>query len=197
MFRDLLPKVAEGKLSTQEALASASAASGGATSRTIYRWMKDPITPAIQRERNSHRGRKPKLTAVEEKIIIGYAMSLRALHEPVSQRTLIGFANAHLGKKLSKPQVSALSKKYNWSSQRSLPRESRMTTEEVVDDAIEFLALLRDLKVPPNLLWVMDETGLWSNTVPRRTLNPRGGYDIFKTKLRYRLCSTLAPLHSA
>jgi hypothetical protein len=56
-----------------------------------------------------------------------------------------------------------------FSSQQAMTRSSRVTTEEVVDDAISALEEIRSYNFPPHRIICMDETGLWSNVTQPRT----------------------------
>ena len=95
------------------------------------------------------------------------AVSLQHLHD---------FAATHLNVDLSTSTISLYLQSAGFSSQRSLKRNSRMTTQKVVDDSIAFLGVVRSYAYSSDRIIIMDETGLWSNVVQPRTFHFRGGY---------------------
>lgn len=125
-------------------------------------------------ERLSHRGRKPKLTSTQENLVIGYALALRLKKCSVSASVLRAFVKRVFKKKVSKAWITRLMTKHRFSSQLARKRNARQLSGRVAKDALKFLRRLRRKDYPPDRILAMDETGLWSSTVPRRTYNPKG-----------------------
>lgn len=141
---------------------------------TYLRWKREQLSPEDRNARLSRRGRPRILSEEQEKLLIGYACDRRRSLLPVSQAHLIDFAKAHFSVTLRKNTLSRITQRAGFSSQKALKRESRMTTQKVVDDSIAFLEEVRSYNYSLDRIIIMDETGLWSNVVAPRTLHPRG-----------------------
>jgi len=151
--------------------------------RTIFNWEHEAITKEDYQVRLSKRGRKSKLSADERHLLVGYACFRRMSLMPVSHHDLEDFTSSHLSETPSQPTLSRIMKEYGFSSQRSLTRESRMTSTLVVDDAMDFLETVRSYNFPPDRILCMDETGLWSNVVEPRTYHFKNGYAVSDSSL--------------
>jgi hypothetical protein len=161
-----------------ELIRIASGAQNPPRRETVYRWEREGLTKEEYNQRLSKRGRHSKLSPEQVLLLIGYLCHRRQLLLATTQQHLIDFASSHLHTKLLKSSITAMMKKHRISSQRSMARESRLTTEKVVDDAIEFLKLVRSYHYPPHRIIVMDETGLWSNVVQPKTYHFVNGHAI-------------------
>ena len=146
------------------------------SSATIYRWERESLTGEEYRERLGRRGKRKLLTPEQTHLVLGYLCHRRSLLLVVSQRDLIDFISTHFNKTVSPPFITKLMQDHNVSSQRSMNRDSRMTTPKVVDDAIAFIEEVRSYNYPPERIIIMDETCLWSNVVKPRTYHFVGGY---------------------
>lgn len=144
-------------------------ASGGASDRTIRNWLATDITPDATRERLRKRGRRKKFTRDFLAVLVGYAIDRRLDLLPVNAQHLIDFARGFFNIKISDQRISEVLQEFGFSSQLSMPRNSRMTDEQVALDSLEFILELRQLRQQYARLLVMDETGLWSNVVQRLT----------------------------
>jgi hypothetical protein len=60
-----------------------------------------------------------------------------------------------------------------------------MISEEVVDDAITFIHVIRSYGFPPSRIISMDETGLWSNVTKPTTYHFKNWCDIIKSSKFY------------
>jgi uncharacterized protein YlxP (DUF503 family) len=89
---------------------------------------------------------------------------------------MIDFAKSHFNITLAKWEITYITQRAGFSSQKAMKRESRMTTQKVVDDSIAFLEEVRSYNYSLDRIIAMDETGLWSNVVAPRTLHPVGRY---------------------
>lgn len=147
--------------------------SGGASNDTIHRWIFNDISPSAEKERLSHRGSKPLFPEDMIKLAVGYAVDLRLDLQAVDRAKIVDFVHGFCGIKAQPQRVSEWLLDHGFSSQMSMPRSSRMTSLEVAEEAVEFLLSLRRRKLEPNQILFMDETGLWSNVVERRTYNSR------------------------
>jgi hypothetical protein len=181
----------EGKNSL-DPLALASAAAGGASDRSIYAWLKEDLS--IESEENiiEARGRPSILTEDQEKLTIGYAAYTRSCLEPLSLKSIIKFTKSYLGVTLSNATISRIMKYYGFSSQQTMARNSRMTGEEVVEDAIDFIEEVRSYKMPPEKILAMDETGLWSNVTKPRTYHFKNWYVFLSNGLLIRKADFLS-----
>jgi hypothetical protein len=153
--------------------------SGGASEDAIHRWLMEDISPASLAERLSHRGAKPMFPEDFIKLAVGYAIDLRLDLQAVDRAAIVDFVHGFCGITPQPQRVSEWLSDHGFSSQISLPRSSRMTNLEVASEAVEFLLKLRARKLQPNQILFMDETGLWSNSVQRRTYNFRNLYDSY------------------
>lgn len=147
------------------------------TRATYYNWLRNPLSQEELRANLRRRGRRPLLSEEQKMLLLGYACHRRRLLKSVSHRHLRDFSSSHFDVILDKSTTSKLLDERGFSSQRSLKRSARMTTQKVVEDAIDFLEEVYSYKYPPDRIIIMDETGVWSNTIERKTYNDRGGYD--------------------
>lgn len=154
------------------------AASGGASTRSVYRWLDQDLSQDAIDERLSHRGRKPLLSDSQECLTIGYVIDCRRSLLTVSRRDVVDFARAYLKLELRPQFISDLFTRYDFSLQKVLTRSSRMVSHEVVDDALTTIATIREYGFPPDRILVMDETGLWSNVSSPRTYHFRNWSNI-------------------
>jgi hypothetical protein len=140
------------------------------------------------------RGRAPTLSDAQEKLLIGHLIHHRLELKAVERRTLTQFAHGYLGMKLRHQYISDLLKRYHLSLQRSLPRASRMVDEEVVEGAMKIIRELRAERWNPKAILVMDETGIWSNTLPKKTFHFINWFEyfiLFAQLWKFRLFSSL------
>jgi transposase len=159
-------------------LSIAQATSGGASRQTIYNWLHSNMSQEAIDERLSHRGRHALLSEAQEALLVGHVIDRRLNLLPVERHTVIDFAAAYLDKTLRPQFVSTVLQKHGISLQQSLPRASRLVDLEVVDDALKIIVELRNEGWAPRNILVMDETGIWSNTVPKKTYHFRNWCEI-------------------
>lgn len=143
----------------------ASVAAGGASDREIYRWLNEDFSDSHE----DHRGRDPILNEDLESLLVGFAVSNRLSFEPLSLSSLQDFCLSHLKRKLSFSTISRIMNRHGITSQRTLSRNSRMVSEDVVEEALAFIELVRSHRFPPHRIIAMDETGLWSNVSSPKT----------------------------
>ncbi len=155
-------------------------ASGGAAPSQIYRWLNQDLSDEAQ-ERIVRRGRPPPvLSEDQEKLLIGFAISRRTKLQALCLDTLQRFCENHFNKEPSKSTLSRIMSKHGFTSQKVLRRGSRMTTDDVVEDAIDTLEVIRSYEYPPHRIICMDETGLWSNVTAPETYHFRNWYAILE-----------------
>jgi hypothetical protein len=109
----------------------------------------------------------------KEMLLVGFATSRRSVLEPVSLEVLQQFCDSYLNVKPSLATMSRIMARHGFSSQNALKRNSRMTSEEVVEDAVDALEQIRSYNYPPHRILCMDETGLWSNVAAPKTYHFR------------------------
>jgi hypothetical protein len=183
-------------------LSVAQATSGGASRRTIYNWLHSNMSEEAISERLSHRGRHALLSEAQEALAVGNVIDHRLSLLPVERHTVIDFAAAYLNKNLRPQFVSAMLQKHGISLQQSLARGSRLVDLEVVDDALKIIVELRKEGWAPRNIVVMDETGIWSNTVPKKTYHFRNwceksvhlGLHVFHLLMFLASCSQAEPV---
>lgn len=155
----------------------ASRVSGGACRQAIHSWESVSLTDQAVKKRLSRRGRRGLLSTEEENLLVGYSVHRRLNLRVLRRAHLVQFATSYFGKTPSPQLISKLLKKHRFSLQKTMVRCSRLVSEKVVDDAVEFLATLRQRNFPPDRIISMDETGLWSNVVSPKTYHFVNWYD--------------------
>lgn len=147
----------------------ASAAAHGASRREIYRWLAHDLSEEKIKERLSHRGRHRKFSEEMDNLMIGYVIDRRLEFLSVSRDIVKSFAVDYLGVNPRPQYISEILAKSGLTLQTSKARNSRLTSEAVVNDAIATIIKIRELGFPPERIVVFDETGLWSNVVQPHT----------------------------
>ena len=181
----------EGSPGQATPLSLAQAASGGASRSQIFKWLNQDLSNEAVSERERARGGSSCLSEDQKKLHVGFAVSRRSELKVLSLDILRVFCRNHF---LMEPSFSTLSRLMNdsgFSSQKVMERNTRMTTEEVVYEAIDSLEEIRDYNYPPDRILCMDETGLWSNSSSPRTYHYRGWCEIL-TFLRFSLTGYFA-----
>jgi hypothetical protein len=145
-------------------------ASGGAAASQIYRWLSQNLSDEAHEARMRRHRQEPMLTEDQEKLLVGFAVSQRSRLEPLSLQMLQHFCETHLERKPSlATTISKIMNRNGMTSQRVLARSSRMTSADVVNEAVDFLEEIRSYEYPPHRIICMDETGLWSNVTRPKT----------------------------
>lgn len=151
----------------------ASVAAGGASRSRIYEWLGSDLSEDEDAVPVKKRGRSTTLCDDEEKLLVGFAISTRSALKPVSLQLLQEFCEAYFNVSPSHSTLSRIMNEHGMTSQKARSRNSRMVSEEVVEDALDALAEIRSYNFPPNRIISMDETGLWSNIPSRQTYHWR------------------------
>jgi hypothetical protein len=159
-------------------LAIAQVASGGAGRTQIFLWLKQDLSDEAIEERNRLGGRAPALKEDQEVLLVGFAVSRRLALSTVSLDGLQKFCENYLRTKPSLATLSRIMSRHGFSSQRARARAARLTTEEVVEDAIDAIEQIRSYNYPPHRIIGMDETGLWSNVASPKTYHFRNWSEI-------------------
>lgn len=158
-------------------MSQAQALSGGASEDAIHRWLLEDISPSAEKERLSHRGATPVFAEDFIKLAVGFAVDMRLDLQAVSRQAILDFVHGFCGITPQPQKVSEWLAEHGFSSQMALARSSRMTDLEVANEAVEFLLALRARDLDLKQILFMDETGLWSNTVERKTYHFINLYD--------------------
>lgn len=159
-------------------MAFASVAAGGASRRRIRVWMQSDLSEEAQDRRRESRGRPRALTDEQECLLVGFAVSNRINLKPVSLSTLSRFCLSYLGEEPALSTLSSIMSAHNFSSQRTMSRNTRMVSPDVVEDALSAIEEIRSYDFPPHRVIVMDETGLWSNVTKAKTYHFKNWYVI-------------------
>ena len=112
------------------------AASGGASEQSIRNWLKEDLSQEAIDDRLGHRGRPRVLSSDQEHILIGFFIDKRLNLDPVSRQDLTDFARRYFSLEIYPQRISEILSKNGITLQASRPRESRMVSPEVVDDAL-------------------------------------------------------------
>lgn len=153
------------------------ATSGGASDREIYRWINSDNSECARINRLSRRGTKPKIPIEFKWLAVGFVLHRRSFLLVVHREHVIEFFGNYLHIKVQPQYISKMLSTFGMSLQTAMPRESRMTDEEVVDASIHLLAEIRREGWKPHNTFIMDETGAWSNVVSSKTYNPINSYE--------------------
>ena len=156
----------------------ASAASGGAPARTIRNWLKEDLSPEQIRERVSRGGRSRVISEDQEHLLVGYFIDMRLSLTSVSRADLVSFADRYFNITISPQRISEILERNDITLQIARQRCSRMVSEEVVEDSVEFVEEVRERKLPDSRVIVMDETGLWSNVTTPKTFSFKNWFGI-------------------
>jgi hypothetical protein len=108
--------------------------------------------------------------------MVGYAIHPRLHLKPVCRDDIIKFAKRYMNVTPRPQYISALLNKHGLTLQVTQARNGRMTSKEVVLDAIETVLEIRGYGFPPHRIIIMDETGLWSNVTKPRTYHFRNWF---------------------
>lgn len=175
-------EICEGKRQrlSSRTLDLASVVSNGASHNTINRWINSDISLEAESERLSRRGRPIEITPDVRALCAGYAINRRLELKAVSRQDIIDFARGIFDISISPQRVSEIMSEYGLSYQLAMSRNSRMTSPEVAEAAYDFIMDLREMKLNPNDILVMDETGLWSNVTRKRTYHFINLYELSK-----------------
>lgn len=147
-------------------LGLASVAVGGASKPRIYEWLNSDLTNDAEVET---RGAPPVLDEDSEMLLVGFAISIRSSLQPLTLATLKRFCQSYINLSPSLSTLSRIMSKHGFSSQKAMARNSRMVSQEVVEEAVDFIEEIRSYAFPPHRVIAMDETGLWSNVTSPRT----------------------------
>jgi len=147
----------------------ASVAAGGASSASVYSWMNLDLSMEALEAKEERRGGVHKLSRDQERLLVGFASDRRHSHQVVSLEILQEFCDCYFSLKVSSSILSRAMHSYGFSSLKAMSRNSRMTTREVVEDALSSVEEIRSHDFTPDRIIFMDETGLWSNVTAPRT----------------------------
>lgn len=147
----------------------ASVAAGGASQARIYEWLKSDLSEEAQHQLEETRGRPRMLSEDQESLLIGFAVSTRSSLQSLTLTDLARFCTSYLNISPSYPTLSRIMSEHGFTSQKALSRNSRMVSQEVVEDALSAIEEIRSFGFPPHRIIAMDETGLWSNVTAPMT----------------------------
>ena len=128
--------------------------------------------------RKGNSGRKPLLNSEQEEKIIDICSKQRNDFHVVSLRWTSEKISKEFSIKVSLAYVHKLFKKYNWRSVRVQTQHPDQVNNVVEILIINFFNYLWDFiiqnKISPSQFHIMDETGLYSNAIPKVTYAPKG-----------------------
>jgi len=91
VYRDLTGPSSTFRMKSKEAVKLASVASGGASEREIFLWLKQDLSPAAVSQNAENRGAARLLSDDQEALLVGFALCTRSSLEPVTLSTLQQF----------------------------------------------------------------------------------------------------------
>ena len=147
----------------------ASVAAGGASRTRIYEWLRTDLSVEAQEQREEARGSSSLLNEDQQRLLVGFSCSTRSCLLALDLKRLTDFCNSHFAETPSRSTLSRIMSEHGVTSQMALSRNSRMVSPQVVEDALDFIAEIREYELPDHRLLFMDETGLWSNVAKPRT----------------------------
>ena len=177
LYRFLVDPTTQPHMKSKDATKLATVASGGASRAEVFRWLKLDLSIAAVSQKEERRGAPALLSDDQEAFLVGFALAIRSILEPVTLTTLQQFCKSHLSLTPSLPTLSRTMTCHGFSSQKAMTRSSRLVTESVVDDALSCIEEIRSYEFPPDQVLFMDETGLWSNVRQRSTYHFRNWYE--------------------
>jgi len=145
---------------------------------TVYYLRTLDSSPEARKERRGRKGIHTTFTRPIKKLIVGYALYERTKFRSVTGDHLIRFSQQATNLRPSSSTITRIMKAWGMSSQKSVGRNSRQVDTAVWTDAMTILEDIRSRGLLPEQILVMDETGLWSNHVQRRTYHGRSRYAI-------------------
>jgi hypothetical protein len=154
--------------------------------------MNQDLSDEANESRLHREGPLRVLSEDQEMLLVGFAVSRRSTLEIVTLEILQQFCENYLNKTPALSTLSNTMASHGLSSQRALKRNSRMTSEDVVDDAVDFLEEIRSRNYPPHRILCMDETGLWSNVTSPKTYHFLNWFAII---LFLQACQSTLPVH--
>ncbi len=155
----------------------ASVAAGGASQRQLFEWMKSDLSEEAQQQQEETRGRPRVLSEDQESLLVGFSMSTRTSLQSLTLTDLERFCASYLSTSPSLSTLSRIMSEHGFTSQKVLSRNSRMVSEEVVEDAVAAIEEIRSYGFPPHRIISMDETGLWSNVTAPKTYHFKNWFD--------------------
>jgi hypothetical protein len=147
----------------------ASVAAGGGSRAQVSRWVKTNIDELESDDDEETRGAPPVLSDDLENLLVGFAASSRTSLQPLTLDILRKFCISYLKFSPSLSTLSRIMTAHGFSSQKTMSRNSRMVSPDVVDDSLSFIEEICSYHFSPDRIICMDETGLWSNVVAPRT----------------------------
>lgn len=145
----------------------------GVNERTIHRWKNSDIKMLV-RFPQRRRGR-PRLIPVEaEKAIMNWVKQRNDNWQSCAAEDIIAHAHLRHNLRLTKPYVSKMMKRNGYSSRRTQKRPAQRADpnyNQIVQEYREENSIIGY----SSTVFVMDETGLWNDSVVARSYAPRSG----------------------
>jgi transposase len=145
----------------------------GISERTIRRWQQ-PVSRA-----SVCRGRKRKIAAAVEDDVIAWVNARLKGHAPVQQEHVIAYLHDTHRINVSPAYVSRLMRRNGFTSQRAQKRPEQRTRETYEEEVKAFRQ--QWCKTDCSNYLVMDEAGVWNDSVVLRSYAPRGTTPSIKT----------------
>jgi len=147
---------------------------------TVRRWIqqeKDETAKlygrAVKREPKP-RGRPRKLSAAETRAIVDFVERSRANWDPVTIATVRQFAAQSLGRALSPSYVSRMLRREGYTSQKTQKRPASRVRATYDQEVKEFREKWGIHPLLSSMFLVMDESGIWNDSVVARTYASAG-----------------------
>jgi transposase len=147
---------------------------------TIRRWIKKEKDDCARLygqqilKKPKPRGRPPKLSPAETKILIDYVARSRAMWEPVTISVVRQYAAFKIGKSVSPSYVSRMLRKAGYTSQRSTKRPAARVRPTYDAEVSQFRAKWAVHPLLSHMFIVMDESGVWNDSPVSRTYSKVG-----------------------
>lgn len=126
------------------------------------------------RLRLSRRGRRKRLTSDQERQIMEWCLQRYTNALPISGDIVVQYVQTALDLKISRNYVSRMMERNEWSSYRTQKRPAKRNRPTYQKEVDEFRKLYCTSPENAKKYLVMDETGLWSDSVVSRSYAPHG-----------------------
>jgi hypothetical protein len=142
--------------------------------KTLKYWIIHGLPYTKDKTQERGRGRKSKLTDQQQQLVHGYILFLQNQYLPITRDKIYFFIKTQINPLVSKMLVSRFLKKIRWTRRKALQRQQHQLSDTYLNDCLDFISEIRSLNLTPEKIFVMDETGIWTNRGSNTTYAPRG-----------------------
>lgn len=148
----------------------------GLSAQTVQTWASTDMSLRAQHDRHCRSGRPPQLIEDEEAEILRRAREQREAHGVVDTawtRAMIADVTANRLPSVSDSFISRFWRRMDWPTRRAQARSAPEVRDTLAEEAAQFQESVQDYvrsrDIPPDRVYVADETGMWNGSVALRT----------------------------